>query len=135
MISQPQRLVLFDGVCGLCNRMVDFCVRVDRRRIFRYAPLQGETARSLRVTHPEIPDDLDTIVFIDEGKVYFRSQAILRAAKYLGLPWSIAGAFRWLPAFVGDSIYNFIARRRYRMFGKAEVCRLPLPHERELFLP
>ncbi|WP_394821555.1 thiol-disulfide oxidoreductase DCC family protein [Pendulispora albinea] len=131
----PPRLVLFDGVCGLCNHAVQLLVRADRRRMLRYAPLQGETAAKLRAVHPTIPSGLDTIVFIDAGRVYLRAQGILAIATYLDWPWRAARLLRWIPRFVADAAYGCIAHFRYRLFGKSDVCRLPEPHERELFLP
>jgi len=131
----PPRLVLFDGVCGLCNKVVQFLVRVDGQRMLRYAPLQGETAASLRAIHPEIPNDLDTMVFVDEGRVHLRAQGVLACTKYLNWPWRWGSVLRWTPRFVSDPIYRLVARARYRWFGKSDVCRIPAPDERDLFLP
>jgi predicted DCC family thiol-disulfide oxidoreductase YuxK len=134
MAMQP-RLVLFDGVCGLCQKTVQFLVRHDRGRQLRYAPLQGDTAAALRGQYPQIPETLESVVFIEEGKLYLRSQAILRMTRYLGFPWRLGLVFGFLPLWLTDPIYNLVARMRYRLFGKSDVCQIPTPAERELFLP
>jgi predicted DCC family thiol-disulfide oxidoreductase YuxK len=131
----PRHLFLFDGVCGLCDGLVRFTVGIDRQRRFRYAPLQGSTAEALRARYPEIPKDLDTMVFVDDGVVYLRAKGVSRAARYLPWPWRLAYGFFFLPAWLTDPLYRLVARTRYRVFGVLESCRLPEPHERELFLP
>ncbi|WP_428266333.1 thiol-disulfide oxidoreductase DCC family protein [Haliangium sp.] len=131
----PPRLILYDGVCGLCDRAVQFFVRVDRDRAFRYAPLQGETTAALRAHHPEIPRDLDTVVFLEDGTVHLRSRAFVRAARHLPWPWRLVSWLWIVPRPLADLGYRFIARIRYRVFGRHESCRLPAPEERALFLP
>jgi predicted DCC family thiol-disulfide oxidoreductase YuxK len=129
------RIVLYDGVCGLCDRLVQFLVAKDRDRLLRYAPLQGETAARLRALHPSIPADLDTMVFVDEGVVYLRSRAAARIARYLPWPWRAGAVVRFVPRFLADFGYNLVARSRYRIFGKVEACGLPTKEERQLLLP
>jgi predicted DCC family thiol-disulfide oxidoreductase YuxK len=129
------RIVLYDGVCGLCSRAVRFLIKRDRDRALVYAPLQGDTAAALRAKHPEIPANLDTIVFIEEdGRVFLRSKAFLHVSRYLTRPWRWGYHFRWMPAFLLDLGYRVIARVRYRIWGKKEQCDLPSPEERTLFL-
>jgi predicted DCC family thiol-disulfide oxidoreductase YuxK len=131
----PVRIVLFDGVCGMCNAIVSFLVRFDRRRAFRYAPLQGPTAEELRRAHPEIPGGLESMVLVDDGVVFLRMKAVARGARYLPWPWKIGYALMALPRGLTDPLYNLVARVRYRVFGKREACRVPSPQERDLFLP
>jgi len=131
----PSRILLFDGVCGLCNHLVQFCLRADKKRALRYAPLQGETAARLRALYTEIPEGLDSVVLVDGDAVYLRSRAVLGCANYLGWPWRLARLFRWVPRVIADAAYNLVARTRYRIFGRFEVCRVPSREERELFLP
>jgi predicted DCC family thiol-disulfide oxidoreductase YuxK len=133
--SLPPRIVLYDGVCGLCNRSVQWLLRRDRGRALWFAPLQGETAAMLRARHPEIPTALETVVYVDEGRVHLRSQAFLHAARHLGRPWRWAHGLRWLPAFPLDLLYRVIARIRYRVWGKYESCRLPDAGDRARLLP
>jgi predicted DCC family thiol-disulfide oxidoreductase YuxK len=127
-------IVLYDGVCGLCSRSVRWLIRHDSDRNLRFAPLQGDTAAQLRLEHPEIPRDIDTVVLVDDGRVYLRSKAFLHVARHLDRPWRWGYAFRWLPAFLLDPIYRLVARVRYRIWGKTDACELPAPDERALFL-
>jgi predicted DCC family thiol-disulfide oxidoreductase YuxK len=131
----PPRIVLYDGACGLCHRAVAWLLDKDRDRRLRFAPLQGETAARLRALHPEIPQDLETVVFVDGGRVHLRSKAFLHGARYLAPPWRFAAWFRFVPAFAFDPLYRFVARIRYRVWGRFDACRLPAPEERERFLP
>jgi predicted DCC family thiol-disulfide oxidoreductase YuxK len=131
----PPRLVLYDGVCGLCHRMVRWLLVRDARGKLAYAPLQGETAARLRDMHPEIPTELDSVVYVEEGRVHLRGKAFLHVARHLGRPWRWAFHLRWLPAFVLDPLYWLIASTRYRLFGKFDTCQVPSPEHRERMLP
>lgn len=127
-----QPVLFFDGVCNLCNGFVDFLVKRDRKRIYRYAPLQGKTADYA------LPSDVrgaDSFVFCLRGEVYLRSSAALKVLAGLGGVWSLARFLLWIPIPVRDGIYRLIATNRYRVFGRKDTCRLPRPEERELFLP
>ncbi len=128
-------VVLYDGDCGLCAKSVQFILRHEADRTLRFAPLQGETAAGLRRRHPNIPSNLDTVVFVTGGRAYVRSKAFLHVAKHLTMPWRLGHAFRWLPAFVLDLGYRLIARIRYRVWGRADVCAMLPPEQRARFLP
>ena len=130
----PPRIVLYDGVCGLCGKTVRWLLARDRGRLW-YAPLQGETATRLRALHPRIPVQLDSVVLVEAGQVYLRSKVFLRAARHLTRPWRWAYAFRWLPGVLLDPMYWLVAKLRYRLFGKFDACRLPTATERARFLP
>jgi predicted DCC family thiol-disulfide oxidoreductase YuxK len=131
-------IVLFDGVCAFCNGAVDWLMRRDPAGRLRFAPLQGETAARLRARHPEIPTELDTIVLVEtvagRERVTLRSEAVLRACA------AIAGAPRWtrwlalVPRPLADLGYRLFARVRYRVFGRLDACRVPLPGERSRIL-
>lgn len=125
-------VIYFDGYCGLCNGFVDFVLARDRRRRFRFAPLQGTTATA----RFGAPGDVDptTILLEDSGTVYERSTAALRIITDLGGVWRLAGILRLVPRFIRDAIYDWIARHRYGWFGKRDACRLPSPEERAVFL-
>jgi predicted DCC family thiol-disulfide oxidoreductase YuxK len=131
----PPRLVLYDGVCGLCHRMVRWLLARDVRGVLAYAPLQGETAARLRAIHPEIPAELDSVVYLEEGRVYLRGKAFLHVARHLDRPWRWGYQLRWLPAFVLDPLYWLVASTRYRLFGKFDACQIPSPEHRERMLP
>lgn len=127
-------VIFFDGVCGLCNRFVDFVIRRDSRGVFRLAPLQGETARE-RLAEADVRD-LKTVVLIDGERTYRKSAAVLRVLGRLGGFWRGAAAVLWLvPRPLRDVGYSWIASNRYALFGKKESCRLPTPAERGRFLP
>lgn len=131
--GEPPPVVYFDGVCGLCNRFVDFLLRVDSQAILRFAPLQGETAR--RLLPPSLADELDTMAFADRHGHALRSEAVLRILARLGGIWRLAGMLRIVPRPLRDWVYDAVARRRYRLFGRLPACRLPTPEERARFLP
>ncbi len=127
-------ILFFDGVCGLCNRFVDFVLRADRRRTLRFAPLQGETARQYGIPRP--PDPLDwSLLYLDEHGLHDQSDATLEVLRRLGGGWRVASLLRLVPRPVRNRAYRFVARRRYRWFGRRPECRVPGPHERERFLP
>lgn len=135
---QPSRnaneplVVLFDGVCGLCNSSVDFIMAEDRDRIFRFAPLQGESARRLAPDYDV--EQMDSVALRDEDGVHVRSAAILRIGLRLGGMWRFAILGFLIPAALRDRVYDWVARNRYRWFGKKESCRMPTAEERSLFL-
>lgn len=131
--------MLYDGVCGLCNRLVQFILKRDRNDRFLFASLQSEFAATLLKRHGADPHDLDTFyVVIDHGqpgeRVLMRSDAILHVVKTLGGIWTLAGAGRILPKVLRDAMYRLVARNRYRVFGKHESCMLPSPEHRAKFL-
>jgi predicted DCC family thiol-disulfide oxidoreductase YuxK len=129
-------VVLYDGTCGLCSKSVQWILRHEADHELAFAPLQGETAAELRARHPEIPKTLDSVVLVDEAdRVWLRSKTFLRVAKHLRAPWRIGYHVRWLPAFVLDLGYRVIARLRYRIWGRADLCDIPSPAHRDRFLP
>jgi predicted DCC family thiol-disulfide oxidoreductase YuxK len=134
----PRHLVLYDGVCGFCDRAVRFALTRDRRGLLRFAPLQGGTAASLRASHPEIPAEAETFVYVEGApgaqRVYLRSEAALRVLARLDPPWRWLAWLRVLPRPLRDAAYRGFARLRYRLFGRLDACRLPAPAERERFL-
>lgn len=131
----PPRLLLFDGVCGLCDRFVQWAIARDPNSNLVFAPLQGETAAALRLVHPEIPEHLDTLVFIEDGKVFMYSAAVLNACRHLRGPWPYAAVFLWVPRPLRDLVYKLVARNRYSIWGKSESCRVPSDAELAKFLP
>jgi predicted DCC family thiol-disulfide oxidoreductase YuxK len=130
----PDRLLLFDGVCGMCNQFVQVMLDLDKSGAFTYAPLQGETAARLRSLHPEIPETLDTIVYLEGGQVFLYSSALLNASRHLPGILSVGPVFLWIPRPIRDLIYKFVAVNRYRVWGTVESCRIPEPGQMERFL-
>ncbi len=129
--SGPNPIILYDGVCALCNRLVQFVLRHDSRDRFRFASLQSEFAAQVLRRHGASPDDLDTMyVVIDRGlreeRIMSRADAAVEVLRELGGRWSVLGAMlRLLPAWLQNWGYNFVARNRYRTFGKYDSCPLP----------
>lgn len=130
--ESKQRIVFFDGVCGLCNSYVDFLLPRDSEKKLQFSPLQSEAAK--QYLSEQLRADLSTVVFFDEGLIFVRSEAVLRAMSYLPWPWNSMRFFRLIPAFLRDAIYRLVAKTRYGLFGKKESCRLPTPDERERFI-
>ncbi|CAI2718632.1 thiol-disulfide oxidoreductase DCC family protein [Nitrospina watsonii] len=129
--EQPP-IIFFDGVCGLCNGFVDFLVREDRSQVFRFSPLQGETARRVLGTVEE--SSMDSVVLVEGDRISVKSTAALRIFRRLGGIWSLLWILRWVPVFIRDGVYESIAKNRYRLFGKRETCRIPSLEERGRFL-
>lgn len=127
-------VIFFDGVCGLCNRFVDFVLPRDRRQVFRFAPLQGKTAAA-RLTRDDT-DSLKSVVLWDERGTHRQSAAVVRILWRLGGAWAVLAALVWLvPRPVRNVGYRLVSRWRYRLFGRKETCRLPTAAERARFLP
>lgn len=127
-------IVLFDGVCNLCNRSVQTIIRHDRQGRFRFASLQSQVGERLRKRFGIDPEKVDSILLVDGDRWYQESDAALRIARGLGGVWAPLGIFRLLPRFLRDAVYRWIARNRYRWFGKSETCWLPTPELRGRFL-
>lgn len=129
-------VVLFDGVCNLCQGSVQWMIARDKAERLRFASLQSEAGKKLLAQHGiDAPEgDPDSILFVEAGKVYDRSEAVLRMSRHLSLPWRLGGVFLVLPRFLRDPLYKYIARNRYRWFGKTEVCWMPTPALRQRFL-
>ena len=127
-------LIYFDGLCGLCDRFVSLVLRHDHRQRFRFAPLQGETAR-VRLAHLDHPERSPTVILDDGVRLRFRSDAALAILAELGGAWRAAAWLRIIPRPLRDLVYRFVARYRHRWFGRLESCRVPTPAERSRFLP
>ena len=131
-MSNP--IVLFDGVCNLCEGVVKFAVKRDKKGVLRFAPLQSEAGKNLMRAHGIDEEQLKTFIFIENDKAYFRSTAGLKLAKYLGALWPMLYVFIIVPRPIRDAVYNFISRNRYRWFGQQESCMIPSPEIRARFL-
>lgn len=132
-ISQKPAIILFDGFCNLCSRSVDFIINNDNKRIFLYAALQSDTGKFIRSLY-KIPDETDSVILWQDGRFSFHSEAALKIAIQLRFPWPLFGIFFIVPAFIRDAVYQWIARNRYRWFGKREICRIPADEDRLLFV-
>ncbi len=134
MNSELERpIIFFDGVCGMCNRLVDLILRIDRREKFLFAPIQGETAKQLLPAQPDDPEEW-SMLYLDERGLHDQSDASLEVYRRLGGVWWLLSLARFVPRFLRDPAYRVIVRNRYRWFGRRDACRIPTPEERERFL-
>ena len=128
------KIILFDGVCNLCNGAINFIIKHDPKGIFKFASLQGETGQKLLAQHTIDPQETDSIVLIDNDQVSVKSSAALRIAKNLNQGYPLLFGFMIIPTFIRNGVYDFIAANRYKWFGKKESCMLPTPELRSRFL-
>jgi len=137
-------VVLYDGLCGLCDGVVQFLLRHDKKDLFRFAALQSDFALGILRRHaPELtgwgPANSDTICLVEyydspRERVFIKSEATLRIARQLGGAWHLARVAELLPRVIADACYDVVARNRYRIFGKREECRVPSGEDRKKFL-
>src|SRR6185295_8075852 len=128
-------VLLYDGICGFCNGVVQFLLAHDRKGTLQFAALQSEYARDVLETFPEYRN-VDSVVLYDPetNRATIRSTAGLELARYLGFPWNLAILCYLIPRFFRDYLYNQFAKRRYRWFGKYETCKVPTPEVRSRFV-
>jgi predicted DCC family thiol-disulfide oxidoreductase YuxK len=137
--AESNPIVLYDGVCGLCNRLVQFLLKRDTHDRFRFASLQSEFAGNLLSRHGADPHDLDTVYVVKgndqpQESLLARSDAVLYMLDQLGGVWRLAAVGRVFPKPIRDAAYKVVALNRYRVFGKHESCMLPAPQHRQKFL-
>lgn len=135
MSSEKRILVFFDGVCHLCQGTVQFILKRDRQQRFVFAPLQGETAKQYLSVPPEDLAMPESVIVWHEGKTRERAAAIFYILLNLSWPWKWLSVFRFVPTFASDPLYRFVARNRYRWFGRSESCMMPRPEWKTQFLP
>ncbi|MFN5943722.1 MAG: thiol-disulfide oxidoreductase DCC family protein [Phycisphaerae bacterium] len=136
-VSEPHPIILFDGVCNLCNASVQWIIRRDTRDVFRFAALQSDAGRrvlSQAGGNATLDENLSSMIVIDQGRVLTKSDAAIAIASRLGAPWRWAKVGRVIPRFARDWAYGVVARNRYRVFGKQESCMMPTPALRARFL-
>jgi predicted DCC family thiol-disulfide oxidoreductase YuxK len=132
--AKPKYVILFDGVCNFCNSSVQFVIKRDPNQQFRFASLQSQYGQQVLAQHQLPQNEFNSFIFIENGEIYTKSTAALRVAKQLSGLWPMLYGFIIIPSFIRDAVYNFIAKNRYRWFGKREACMLPTPQQRQLFL-
>ncbi|MBD3375284.1 DUF393 domain-containing protein [candidate division KSB1 bacterium] len=129
----PDPVILFDGVCNLCNASIDFIIRHDSRARYKFAPLQSTAGQHLKERY-HLRDSLYSVILIENNQIYNKSTAALKIAKHLSFPWNLFHLFIHLPIRWRDRFYAYVARNRYQWFGKRDSCRIPTAHEKERFL-
>lgn len=127
-----QKVLLFDGVCNLCNGWVDFLLKYDSKKELKFAALQSDEAKQF--VSPEFAKKLPSLVFVNGNYTYIESDAAIWVLASLGGWWRIALAVLVLPKFLRNWVYRLIAKNRYHWFGKSEQCRIPNAEERSRFL-
>ncbi len=133
-IEPAHPIILFDGVCNLCNTAVQFVLKRDKKNIFRFASLQSDYGQEIlrRLDMPS--ESFNTFILIEKDKVYFKSTAALLVSKRFGGLWSLLYVGIIVPPFIRNAVYDFIARNRYRWFGQKEVCMIPTPELKSRFI-
>lgn len=116
-------LILFDGECNFCNFWVRFILKRDKKGVFKFATLNSEIGSNIKQQY-QLSEGIDSIVLLKNNKVYIKSAAALEIAKNLSGLWFLLGVFKIIPTFISDAVYDFVAKNRYRWFGKS-VCELP----------
>lgn len=136
MVKLPKnkQLVLFDGVCNLCNSSIIFIIKNDVNNVFYFAPLQSDTGKLITKQFGINTSKTDSILLYNTNAVYSKSVAALKIASKLKFPYNLLVVFRVIPPFISNVVYDFIARNRYKWFGKKESCMVPTPQLSAKFL-
>lgn len=127
-------IIIFDGVCNFCNSSVNFIMERDTHNYFKFTANQHEAGKKILSDNGVNVEDVSTVFLYKNGKLYKKSTAALHIARALRFPWFLFYAFILIPSPIRDIVYDFIARNRYKWFGKKETCRMPSPAERTKFL-
>lgn len=135
MLSQPVKpIILFDGICNLCSSSVRFVLKNDSREQFLFASLQSDAAKNLLLHLNYKNNQMNSILLVDQGQIIEGSDAVLRIASKLRFPWHLAKALKVLPVGIRHGIYNWIAKNRYRWFGKRDRCLIDIPKYENRFI-
>jgi predicted DCC family thiol-disulfide oxidoreductase YuxK len=126
-------VILFDGVCNLCNSSVLFVIKHDPKKQFRFVSIQGDYGQQVLKRFQLPPDSLNSFILLKDNQIYTHSTGALKVAKQLSGPWPLLYAFIIVPPFIRNAVYQFIANNRYKWFGKKEQCMVPSPALKELF--
>ena len=128
------KIILFDGVCNLCNASVNFVIERDKKDTFRFAALQSDIGKKLVLKHHINPADTDSIILIDDDRSFIKSTAALHISKNLSGAYPLLYAFMIVPKFLRNWVYDYIAKNRYKWYGKMESCMIPTPSLKDKFL-
>ena len=135
MIEPGQRIILFDGVCNLCNGSVIFVLQREKKPTFKFSSIQSQAGRELLILYGLPPDYTQAVILIDRGKLYLGSTAALKIGQQLKFPWSFLASLGYIvPKFIRDWVYNQIAQHRYQWFGKRDICMVPNENLKARFL-
>ena len=132
--ADDKPVIIFDGLCALCSGSAAFVLRHDAEAVFRLMPAQSPLGHALYVHYGLDPQDYETMILVQDGVVWLRSESAIRIAQGLGFPWSLAAAFRIVPLAWRDRLYALIARNRLRWFGARTTCYMPDPRFADRFI-
>lgn len=133
-LDSSSPIILFDGVCNLCNSSVNFIIDHDPKQQFRFASLQSEVAQNILSQFKNTSHGLDSVVLWENDRIYFKSTAALKIAARLSGMWPLMNVFWIVPTVIRDNAYDFIAKNRYKWFGRQDACRMPSPELKNRFL-
>ena len=133
-MNSNQHIVLFDGVCNLCNNGVQFIIKKDKKNLFKFAALQSEFGQKLLEKHQISTENMDSFVYVHQEKAYIKSTAALKIAKELKRGWQLFYIFIIIPAFIRNLFYDLVAKNRYKWFGKKDSCMIPTAELKAKFL-
>jgi predicted DCC family thiol-disulfide oxidoreductase YuxK len=125
--SMQHPVILYDGVCNLCNGIVQFVIKRDKKQLFKFASLQSAFGEAVLQKHHLSGTGFNSFILLQNGKVYTKSTGALMVAGQLSGAWSLLGLFRIIPSFIRDRFYDIIAKNRYKWFGKEDTCTVPSP--------
>ena len=128
------RVILFDGVCNFCNSTVNFVIERDKKSIIKFAALQSDAGQQLLKQFNLPTSQFNSFIYIEDGKIFTQSTAALRVCKNLSALWPLMYGFIIVPKFIRDAIYKWMAKNRYKWFGKKDQCMIPSPEVRSRFL-
>jgi len=134
IMKSKYKIILFDGVCNLCNTSVTYVIMRDKKDIFRFAALQEEPGKSLLAQHNINMSQTDSIILVDGAKAYTKSTAALKIARHLGGLYPLLYGFMLVPKFIRNWVYDYVAKNRYKWYGKKDSCMIPTPELRRKFL-
>lgn len=133
-MKDNHKIILFDGVCNLCNGAINFVIKKDKKNIFKFAPLQSEEGKELTSRFNIDTSKVDSIILIDGDKYYEKSSAALHIAKNLEKAYPLLFGFMVVPKFIRNSVYDYVATNRYKWFGKKESCMIPTEELKSKFI-
>lgn len=131
---QDKKIIVFDGVCILCNSFVQFILKKDKRKQFYFTTAQSDFVKEQLKTNPMKANAMDSVLYVKNGKVFTESTAALNIFSDLGGIWKLLSIFKLIPPFIRNAVYQFIAKRRYRVFGKLDTCMMPPSEWKSRFL-
>ena len=131
--ESKHKVILFDGVCNLCNSFVNFVIRNDKKEVFKFAPIQSDFGKIALKKHRINSKDTDSIILIDDDNYYIKSSAALYIAKELSGAYPLLFCFMIVPKFIRNWIYDLVAKNRYKWFGKKVSCMIPTPELKDKF--